>query len=47
MVTKRALAACAAEPWRKFPRTVAFYAAMWVVGAVVLTFLHVCFPPTP
>jgi hypothetical protein len=33
------------EPWRKFPQTVMFYAAMWVVGAVVLTFLHVWFPP--
>ncbi len=43
-MTDRTLTALA-EPWRKFPQTVMFYATMWVVGAVVLTFLHVWFPP--
>jgi hypothetical protein len=33
------------QPWRKFPQILGFYAAMWVVGAVVLTAVHVWFPP--
>ena len=34
-----------AEPWRKFPRIVMFYVACGVVGAALLTFLQVQFPP--
>jgi hypothetical protein len=30
-----------AQPWRKFPQTVMFYAVLWFVGGVLLTFLHV------
>lgn len=32
------------HPWHKFPRTVIFYAATWIVGAILLTLIHVWFP---
>lgn len=44
MMTARTFASLA-EPWRRFPQTVMFYAAMWVIGAVALTLLHVWFSP--
>ncbi len=34
------------EPWRKFPRILVFYAIVWLVGAAVLTFIHVAFDKT-
>jgi len=33
-----------ARPWRKFPQMLMFYAAFGVLGAALLTFLHVQFP---
>jgi hypothetical protein len=33
-----------ARPWRKFPQMLMFYAAVGVLGAALLTFLHVQFP---
>jgi hypothetical protein len=32
------------QPWQKLPKIMIFYAAVWVVGAAALTFLHVAFP---
>lgn len=34
------------EPWRKFPRVLGFYAVVWIVGAAVLTLIHVAFDKT-
>lgn len=33
-----------ARPWRKFPRILMFYVTFGVLGAALLTFLHVQFP---
>lgn len=44
MITARTFASLTG-PWRRFPQTLAFYAATWAIGAIVLTLLHVWFPP--
>jgi hypothetical protein len=31
------------RPWRRFPQILGFYALVWVVGAVTLTFIHITF----
>jgi hypothetical protein len=32
------------QPWRKFPQILGIYAAIWLVGAATLTFIHITFP---